>query len=94
LGRGGGDVVDVFRARHGLGDRRRDEALDQVGARARVGGRDGDDRFFDLRILADLHVHEALQTEQQDEHADDDREDREPDEDFGEVHCAGSAARA
>ena len=47
-----GDVVDVLGGRDRRGDRRGDEALDQVGAGAGIDRGDGDDRLLDLRILA------------------------------------------
>ena len=48
------------------GDRRGDEALDQVGLGAGIGRGDRDHRLLDLRILADRQVEDALEAEQQD----------------------------
>ena len=44
--------VDAFGARHRLFDRRGDEALDEIGVGAGIGGRDGDRRRATVRDIA------------------------------------------
>src|SRR4029077_10034097 len=51
-----------------------------------IGGGDRDHRVLGLRILAHRDVNERAKPEDQDQQADDDREDRLPDEGVGEVH--------
>ena len=65
-------------------DRRRDEALDQVGRRAGIGRGDGDRRVRQLRILPDRQAGSGLEADQQDQQADDQRQHRALDEDVGE----------
>ena len=89
-----GDVVDALGRRHRLGDGRGDEALDDVGGRAGIGGGHRDHRLVDLRILPDRHRGDALRPEEQDHEADDRRQHRPPDEDLGEAHFDASAVVA
>jgi hypothetical protein len=85
-----GDVVDAFGRGHGLLDRRGDETLDQVRGRAGIHGRDVDDRVRQFRILPDRQHHCGPQTDQQDQQADDDRQNRTLDEDISYGHRKSS----
>ena len=78
-----GDVVDAFGGGDRLLDRGGDEALDQAGRRARIDGGDIDHRVRQFRILPDRQYAGGPQTNQQDQQADDDRQDRTLDEDIG-----------
>ena len=77
------DVVDAFGGGDRLLDRRGDEALNQIGRRARIDGGDVDHRVRQLRILPDRQHAGGPQTDQEDQQADDDRQDRTLDEDIG-----------
>ena len=81
-----GDVVDVLRGGDGGGNRRGDKTLDEVRAGTRIGGRDRNDRFLDLRILPDGEVEHALEAEEQNQKPEDRRQNRPPDEECGEIH--------
>ena len=83
LHRGRGDVVDALGGGDRLLDRRRDETRNQRRGRAGIGGGDGDHRVRQLRILADRQVGRRPQSDQQDQQADDDRQNRPLDEDIG-----------
>jgi hypothetical protein len=78
-----GDVVDALGGGDRLLDRRGDEALNQVGRCARIDGGDVDHRVRQLRILPDRQYAGGPQTDQQDQQADDDRQDRTLDENIG-----------
>ena len=45
---------------------------------------------FDLRVFAHRHAQESLDAEEQDQHGGDERQDRPPDEELGEIHDAPS----
>ncbi len=75
-----------------LRDRRGDKALHQVGAGARIGGRDRDRRFLDLRIFANGQVHETLGAKQNDHQCYNRREDWTANEYLGKIHFFGSPA--
>src|SRR6185295_9874692 len=78
-----GDVVDALGGGDRLLDRRGDEALNQVGRCARVHGGDVDHRVRQFWILPDRQYAGGPQTNQEDQQADDDRQDRTLDEDIG-----------
>ena len=77
------DVVDTLGGSDRLLDRRGDEALNQVGRRTRIDGGDVDHRVRQLRILPDRQYAGGPQTDQEDQQADDDRQDRTLDENIG-----------
>ena len=79
-------VVDAVGAGDHALERRGDEAADEIGVRADVGGRDGHDRDVAAGILPHAQRADGLQARNQDHEADDDREDRPLDEHIGELH--------
>ena len=84
--RGRGHVVDAFGGGDRLLDRRRDEALNQVGRRTGIDGGDVDDRVRQFRILPDRQAGRRPEADQQDQQADDHRQHRPLDEDIGPDH--------
>ena len=91
----GDQRVDALGARHGLFERRGDEALDEVGVGARIGRRDGDRGLRQFRILPDLQLEARLRADEQDQQADDGRQNRAADEEVGErAHASGLTASA
>ena len=88
LNRRRGQVIDALGGRHRLRDRRRDKALHQIGRSAGVERRDCDRRVRQLRVLADLQAGHRLETDQQDQQADHQRQHRPADEDVGKGHIS------
>src|SRR4029078_8983159 len=86
LGAGRLHDVDAVRAGDDALERRRDEAADQVGVGADVGGRDADDGDVAARVLADAERADRLQAGDQDHQVDDDGEDGTFDEEICEAH--------
>ena len=84
------DVVDAVGARDDALERRGDEAAHEVGVRADVDGRHRDDGDVAARILPHAQRADRLQPRDQDDEVDDDREDRPPDEEVGELHQLSS----
>ena len=80
------DVVDAVSAGDDPLERRRNEAADEVGVRAHVDGRHLDDRDVAARELPHGERPDGLQSGDQDDEVDDDREDRTLDEEVGEFH--------
>src|SRR5262249_45653352 len=93
LDRGRGDVVEPFGGRHGLLDRRRDEALHQFGRRTRVDRGDGDHGVLELRILPDRQVEARDWADEQDEQANHYRQHGPANEEVRKGHgqCTGGA---
>jgi hypothetical protein len=85
-----GQVVDAFRARHRLLDRRRDKALDQVGRGPGIDRADRDRRVVEPRVLPDLQTEQAFEPDQEDQQADHQRKHRPADEDVGEFHAVNA----
>ncbi len=81
-----GDVVDAFGGGDRLLYRRGDEALNQIGRRARIDRRDVDHRVRQLRILPNRQNAGGAQTDKENQQTDDNRQDRTLDEDIGEGH--------
>ena len=68
-----------------------DEAAHQVGARAHVGGGDGDGRVLAARVLPDVERPDRLHPGDDDEEVDDDGDDRSANEEVGELHEAAAS---
>ena len=93
--RGRDKRVNSLGARHRLLDRGRDEALDDVGRSARVGGGDGDRGVRRLRELPHLKPEGGHSADQQNEQRDHARQHRPADEKIGEgVHRRSVTAGA
>ena len=82
-----GDVVDALGGGYRLLDRGRDKTLDQRRGRTGIRGGDVDHRVRQLWILPDREIRRRAKTDQQDQQADDDRQNRTLDEDIGKDHC-------
>ena len=87
-------VVDPVGARDDPFEGSRDEAPDEVGVGADVRGRHPDHGDVAARILADAQGADGLQARDEDDEVDDDREDRSPDEEVGELHQLSSGRGA
>ena len=88
LDRGGGQVIDALRGRHRLRDRRGDEALHQIGRGAGVDRRHCNRRVRQLGVLANLQAGHRLETDQQDQQTDHQRQHRPANEDVGKGHIS------
>src|SRR5262249_10876201 len=86
LGAGRFHVVDAISAGDHAFERRRDEAAYEIGVGAHVRGRHGDDRDIAAWILPDTQRADRLESCDEDDQVDDDREDRSLDEQIGELH--------
>ena len=79
-------VVDAVSAGNHAFERRRDETAHEIGVRAHVDGRDIHDRDVAAWVLPDAQRANGLQSRDEDDEIDDDREDRSFDEEIGELH--------
>jgi len=84
------DLENAFDARDRILDQLRDLGFDDGSGRAAVFGGDGNDRTIDIRVLAHLQALQRHETEDHEQQADDDREDRTPDGGLGNAHLSRS----
>src|SRR5262249_33965935 len=79
-------VIDAVRARDHALERRRDEPANEIGVRADIRGRDGDDGDVAPRVLPHAQGPDRLHAGDQDDEVDDDGQNRPLDEQIGELH--------